>query len=157
VTDSKPPSQFENDLDSKERIRLMVVIINMKNISIVSTIIFFILGSSIVLVAFFQESQSASWARSEMYFSVILNILFLVVLSGTFYKYLNDKDKVLKYVMSIALTASLTFYCYASLSYDSAFPTLAALNVITVLYLIPGLLLVRTSVAMIRKIASKHN
>ena len=123
----------------------------MKNISTVSSFIFFVLGISIISIEFFQELQNNTlWIKSELYLSVIISIIFIVIFSGLLHRYLNSKDKVLKYTMSSTLVVSLVFYFYVSLSYDYAFPNLVALNIITVLYLIPGLLLVRGFVALVR-------
>ncbi len=120
----------------------------MKNIPLMSSVIFFLIGFAIIVVEVINELQGG-WLLSEMIVSSLLNIIFVAVLAGFLYRYLKNKNKLLKYVMSIALVLALAFLFNISLSDGQDFPNLAAMNIVGVGFIIPGLLIVRGIVTLI--------
>ena len=113
-------------------------------------IILFIIAPIILIPAIKQELNSG-WVRSEFYFTAFLQILFFVAISV--YAYFNCKNNhwTQKYLLNAGLLGALGFYYYASLSYDPAFPTLAALGIVTIIFIIPGILILQLVAVLIKK------
>jgi hypothetical protein len=121
----------------------------MKNTPLISSIIFFLIGAAIIAGEVIKELQGG-WVRSEMVITALQNMVFVTVLVGFLYRYLKNKNKLLKYVMSIAFVLSLTHLFVISLTRGSDIPNLAVMSIAIMIYIIPGLLFLRGMVAGIR-------
>lgn len=112
---------------------------------IILAIVFFILYPVI------NQEISSGWVRSELYFHIFLNIVFLLSFSIYLYFSIRSQHWTQKYMISFSILSSIGFYYYVSLSYDPAFPTLAALSIITAIYIIPALIFIQLIGFIIKK------
>lgn len=117
---------------------------------------FFLIGISIIGIEFFHELQNSGWAKNELYISVFLNILYVGILSFFFRIYLKHENSAIKYVMVASLIISLLLYYYTSVSYDPVFPTLTAMNIVAIIYIVPGLIIIRGLTALCINIGKKN-
>jgi hypothetical protein len=113
-------------------------------------IIIFVIAPIILFPVIKQELDSG-WARNEFYIAVFLQILFFLALSVYAFFNLKNNHWTQKYLMNSVILIGIGFYYYASLSYDSAFPTLAGLVLITIIYIIPALLILQLISILIKK------
>lgn len=125
--------------------------------SILLPILFLVVGWIIVGYESYQSLVlETGWVRSEFYFTSLLNFVFIFTLTTILHFCLRSKSLVQRYLMSIGIVSSLIFYWYASLSYDPAFPTLAALLLVSILFIIPSLLLLKLVTFLIEKYQAKN-
>ncbi len=70
----------------------------------------------------------------------------------SFYSYYNciKTHWTQKYLMNVGVFVALGFYYYVSLLYDSSVPTLGAMVITTIIFIIPGLLVLQAIATLIR-------
>lgn len=122
-----------------------------EKISYILPIILFIIITPIILYPAVRQEFDSSWMRSEFYFITILNVLFFIGLSIYLHNNIKSENWVQKYLVNLGILIAISFYYYVSLFSDSSMPTLGALTIISIIYILPGLLIVQLIASLIKK------
>lgn len=127
-------------------------------ISTLVPLFFLLIGWAIVGYESYQSLMlETSWVRSEFYITSLLNFVFIFILTTVLHFCLKSTYWTRHYLMSIGIMSALIFYGYVSLSGGgSDFPILAGLLIVAILFIIPGLFVLRFLVFLIERYQIKR-
>ena len=103
---------------------------------IILIILLALVWSASLIPNIYNELSSWWWVRSELYFTAFTQILFFIGLY--FYLMMNMMSHhwQRRYLLNIFVLSFLMFYIYWSTFYDPAFPTLAALMIYSIVFML---------------------